>query len=88
MINVAVICTFRGLPMMAEVGFLFVFYYLVTVLVFLIPVSLISAELATVWPKHGPGGVYWETSECGDGRGGHSGVSLRPDRRFFPPSQL
>ena len=67
MMNVAVICTLRGLPMMAEEGFSLVFYYLVTVLIFLIPVSLISAELATGWPPHGPGGVYiWVREAFGD----------------------
>ncbi|MDP8249194.1 MAG: amino acid permease [Candidatus Tritonobacter lacicola] len=67
MMNVAVICTLRGLPMMAEEGFSLIFYYLVTVLVFLIPVSLISAELATGWPPHGPGGVYiWVREAFGE----------------------
>jgi len=75
MMNLAVICTLRGLPLMAEEGFSLIFYYLATILIFLIPVSLISAELATGWPPHGPGGVYiWVreafgdrlgTSECG-----------------------
>jgi len=67
MMNLAVICSLRGLPMMAEEGFSLVFYYLLTVLVFLIPVSLVSAELATGWPPHGPGGVYiWVKEAFGE----------------------
>lgn len=67
MMNLAVICSLRGLPMMAEEGFSLVFYYLLTVLVFLIPVSLVSAELATAWPPHGPGGVYiWVREAFGE----------------------
>jgi len=67
MMNVAVICTLRGLPMMSEEGFSLVFYYVMTVLIFLIPVSLISSELATGWPPHGPGGVYiWVREAFGE----------------------
>ena len=70
MLNVAVICTLRGLPMMAEEGFSLVFYYLVAALIFLIPVSLITAELATGWPPRGPGGVYiWVNEAFGSGWG-------------------
>jgi len=67
MMNLAVICSLRGLPMMAEEGFSLVFYYLLTVVVFLIPVSLVSAELATGWPPYGPGGVYiWVKEAFGE----------------------
>ena len=67
MMNLAVICSLRGMPMMAEEGFSLVFYYLLTVVVFLVPVSLVSAELATGWPPHGPGGVYiWVKEAFGE----------------------
>ena len=67
MLNIAVICSLRGLPLMAEEGFSLVFYYAVAALIFLIPVSLVSAELATGWPPHGPGGVYiWVNEAFGD----------------------
>lgn len=56
MLNVAAIMSLRGLPMMADVGMLMIFYLLFTSLFFLIPCSLISAELATGWPENG--GVY------------------------------
>jgi len=56
MINVALMCALRGLPTMAEYGLQLVFFLTVAILVFLIPVSLVSAELATGWPKKG--GIY------------------------------
>jgi putative glutamate/gamma-aminobutyrate antiporter len=58
MLNLAIVCTLRGLPIMAEEGLSLVFYFIVSAAVFLIPVSLVSAELATGWPPRGPGGVY------------------------------
>ncbi|MDD5085744.1 MAG: amino acid permease [Candidatus Omnitrophica bacterium] len=67
MLNVAVICTLRGLPMLAKEGLPLVFYYAAAAIVFLIPVSLITAELATGWPPHGPGGVYiWVKEAFGE----------------------
>lgn len=65
MINVAIICSLRGLPMMAEYGLSIVFFLLVAVVLFLIPVSLVSAELATAWPKRG--GIYaWVKEAFGE----------------------
>jgi len=57
----------RGLPMLANEGLALVFYYLAAAVVFLIPVSLITAELATGWPPHGPGGIYvWVKEAFGE----------------------
>ncbi len=56
MMNVATVMSLRGLPMMAEEGLTMFFYILFSSLLFLIPVSLVSAELATGWPQ--TGGVY------------------------------
>ena len=65
MMNVAVIMSLRGLPMMAKEGLSLVFYLLFSTIFFLIPTALISAELATGWP-HG-GGVYsWVKEAFGD----------------------
>ncbi|MFH1305625.1 MAG: APC family permease, partial [Candidatus Omnitrophota bacterium] len=67
MLNVAVICTLRGLPMLAKEGLPLVFYYVVAAIIFLIPVSLITAELATAWPPRGPGGIYiWVREAYGE----------------------
>jgi putative glutamate/gamma-aminobutyrate antiporter len=65
MINVAIICSLRGLPMMAVYGPSIIFFLLVAVIVFLIPVSFVSAELATGWPKQG--GIYaWVKQAFGE----------------------
>lgn len=56
MLNVAAVMSLRGLPMIADTGLTMVFYLLFATVLFLIPCSLVSAELATGWP--GPGGVY------------------------------
>lgn len=56
MINVAATCGIRNLPVMAEYGFSSLFLILLAAIIFFIPVSLVSAELATGWPK--AGGVF------------------------------
>jgi glutamate:GABA antiporter len=68
MINVALVMSLRGLPMMAKEGLSMIFYILFASVLFLVPVSLVSAELASGWPKSG--GVYrWVKeafgSKCG-----------------------
>src|SRR6185437_12831313 len=56
MINVAAICSVRNWPTIAEYGFSSLFFFLIATLIFFIPTSLVSAELATAWPK--TGGVF------------------------------
>jgi len=56
MINVAAIATLKNFPTMAEYGLSLIFYFVVASIIFFIPTSLISAELATGWPQ--TGGVY------------------------------
>ncbi len=64
MLNVAAILSLRGLPMIAETGLTMIFYLLFSSLLFLIPTSLISAELASGWPQEG--GVYrWTKTAFG-----------------------
>ncbi|MFC1643801.1 amino acid permease [Candidatus Omnitrophota bacterium] len=77
MINVAVICTLRGLPVMAKEGLALVFYYAVAAIFFLIPVSLVTAELATGWPPKGPGGVYIWVNEAFGPRWGFLAIWLQ-----------
>lgn len=55
-INVIAIDSLRTLPFSAEYGFSAVFYYLLAAITFFLPVSLVSAELATGWPE--TGGIY------------------------------
>lgn len=54
--NIAAVVSLRGLPSEAGYGLGSIFYYLFATLVFLIPVAMISAELASMFPKKG--GVY------------------------------
>lgn len=65
MINVSLICSLRGLPMMAVYGLSVIFFLVVAVVVFLIPTAFVSAELATTWPKRG--GIYvWVKEAFGE----------------------
>ncbi len=56
MINVVAINSLRNLPLSAEYGFSLIFYYLLAGVLFFLPASLVSAELATAWPEKG--GLY------------------------------
>jgi amino acid transporter len=58
MINVIAIDSIRNLPMNASVGYSIVFYYILGSLLFFIPCILITAELATHYPKTG-GSYVW-----------------------------
>ena len=63
--NIALIASLRGLPTMAEEGLAIIFFLIFAVIVFLIPVALVSAELATAWPKEG--GIYvWVKEALGE----------------------
>ena len=53
MINIAAIGSVKNWPTIAEYGFSSLFYFLLGALIFFLPVALISAELATGWPKIG-----------------------------------
>lgn len=56
MLNVSVMASLRNLPLVAEYGLGAVSYFILVALCFLIPCALVSAELATGWPKEG--GIY------------------------------
>ncbi len=58
MINVAAITSLRGLPLTSTYGLGLVFIYIIAAIAFFIPVSLVSAELATAIPKAG-GAYIW-----------------------------
>ncbi len=60
--TVASVSSLRAAPTMAVFGFASVFLYVVPAIVFLLPQTLISAELASGWP----GGIYrWVTEAYG-----------------------
>ncbi|HNA62193.1 MAG TPA: amino acid permease [Rhabdochlamydiaceae bacterium] len=65
MLNVSVMASLRNLPLVAEYGLGAVVFFLLVALCFLLPCALISAELATGWPK--TGGIYiWVREALGD----------------------
>lgn len=65
MLNVSIMASLRNLPLVAEFGLSSLFFFVVVGLCFLVPSALISAELATGWPKDG--GVYiWIREALGD----------------------
>lgn len=68
MMNVAIIMSLRGLPLMAKEGVSLVFYLLFSLIIFLIPSALVCAELATGWSEGG--GVFkWVTEAFGEKAG-------------------
>ena len=75
MINVALIVSLRGLPLMAENGLASIFFFLFAALFFLIPVSFVSAELATGWPQ--TGGVFIWVKEAFGARCGFLAIWLQ-----------
>ena len=57
-INVSAIVSLRGLPAESTYGLSSVFYYIFAAVFFLVPVSLVAAELTTGWPQKG-GAFRW-----------------------------
>src|SRR5579872_6698598 len=74
MINVAAIGTVKNWPISAEYGFASIFFMLLASLIFFIPVSLVSAELATGWPKIG--GIFAWVKEAFGHRTGFLAIWL------------
>lgn len=53
LINVCAICNIKNFPLLAEYGLTVILYLVLSALFFFIPVSLVSAELASGWPDRG-----------------------------------
>lgn len=65
MINVAAVLSVRNFPSMAIYGWSCIGWYIIGTVLFLIPISLVGAELATGWPEGG--GVYsWVKQAFGE----------------------
>ena len=75
MINVAAIVSLRGLPSEAVYGLSSIFYYVFAAIFFLIPTSLVAAELATGWPENG--GVFRWVGEAFGARAGFLAIFLQ-----------
>lgn len=74
MINVAAVGSLKNWPVIAEYGFASIALLLISAILFFVPVSLVSAELATGWPK--AGGVYAWVKEAFGHRWGFLAVWL------------
>ncbi len=74
LLNITAVISLNGLPSEAEYGLSSVFYYLLAAVVFLVPVSLVAAELATGWPEKG--GVFRWIGEAFRGRIGFMAMFL------------
>jgi len=75
MMNVAIVLSLRGLPLIAKTGRQMIFFVLFASLLFLLPVSLVSAELATGWIKEG--GVYRWVKEAFGSKLGFTAIWLQ-----------
>ncbi len=68
MLNIVAVVSLSGLPAEAEYGLSAAFYYVFAAAFFLVPVSLVAAELATAWPEKG--GAFRWVGEAFGGRWG------------------
>jgi len=68
MIEVTAVLSIRNYPSMAEEGWSMIGWYVLALILFFLPLSLVGAELATGWPKGG--GVYaWVREAFGERSG-------------------
>ncbi len=74
--NIVAVVSLRGLPAEAEYGMSSAFYYLFAALAFLIPVSLVAAELAAMFPFQ-EGGMFRWIGEAFGTRAGFLGIFLQ-----------
>ncbi len=72
----AVVTSLRGLPMMAKEGLSMIFYILFAVIMFLLPASLVAAELGGIFSKEG-GGVYTWVKKAFGSRWGFIAIWLQ-----------
>jgi amino acid transporter len=72
MINVAAIVSVRNLPVMAEYGWSMLVLFAISIMVFLVPISMVAAELGTAWNREG--GVFAWVKEAFGGRAGFLAV--------------
>ncbi|HEA69070.1 MAG TPA: amino acid permease [Desulfobacterales bacterium] len=76
MMIVAAVCSLRGLPMMAKEGLSMIFYILFAAIMFLLPASLVAAELGGAFSKQG-GGVYTWVKEAFGSHWGFTAIWLQ-----------
>ena len=76
MMTVAAVVSLRGLPMMAKEGLSMVFYILFSTVMFLLPASLVAAELGGTFSREG-GGIYTWVKEAFGSRWGFTAIWLQ-----------
>ncbi|MEE9568443.1 MAG: amino acid permease [Candidatus Binatia bacterium] len=81
MISTAFIIGVRTFPIMAEVGLQMIFFNFIAAIAYLVPVALVSAELATGWPKQG--GIYAWVKEAFGERWGFFAIWLQWIQMIF-----
>lgn len=65
LLSMSVVISLRNLPLTSTFGLSAVFFYIAAALLFMIPYTLVSAELGSGWPK--AGGVYiWVKEALGE----------------------
>ena len=69
MMNIVAVVSLRGLPAEAEYGVSSAFYYILAAIVFLVPVSLVAAELAAMFPYQQGGMFRWVGEAYGEKMG-------------------
>lgn len=72
MVSVAAGLSIRNFPSMAVVGWSMIFWYVIATGLFLLPLALTAAELASAWPKDG--GVFAWVAEAFGERAGFMSV--------------
>lgn len=75
MINVAAVLSLRNFPSMADEGYAVIFYLALASVCFFIPSALVSAELASAWPRKG--GVYLWVKEAFGPRWGFVAIFMQ-----------
>ncbi|MEP3278359.1 MAG: amino acid permease [Stappiaceae bacterium] len=80
LITAALFMTLRNMPMMAQTGMMMIFFNVITIIAYLVPVALVSAELATGWPKNGV--FHWVEAAFGP-RLGFAAVWLQWSQSIF-----
>lgn len=74
MLNVAAVAGLTGAPQQAEYGLSSITYYVIAALLFLVPICLVAAELATGWPERG--GIFRWVGEAFGKRWGFIAIFL------------
>jgi len=61
-VEIAAVISLRNLPTMSAMGWQMVFYYALSIIVFMLPCAYVAGELASAWPKSG--GIYQWVEEA------------------------